>query len=112
MKMERGFRVCVLSSLLTAIAFPVALWAAESQPATESGRTVKTDNGTEIIGDQDSAVGLFLTPWKNETAADIDRAPGLFDSKSSPIDPKVFAQKVENDDALAGYRRSRTQSNR
>jgi hypothetical protein len=111
MKMQRGIRVCVLSGLLT-LASPAALWGAESQPVTAGGKAVKTDNGTEIIGDQDSAVGLFLTPWKNETAADIDRAPGLFDAKSGPVDPKVFAQKIENDDALAAYRRSRTQSNR
>jgi len=102
---------------LLVLALPLASWAAVAvavavaAPAAAGGKTIATDNGTEIIGDQDSAVGLFLTPWKNETAADIDRAPGLLDVKSRPVDVKTFTQTLENDEALAAYRRSRMQSN-
>ena len=110
MKASLRIGACVFAVLLAST--PSMPWAA-SAPSTASSSTItKGDSGTTIIGDQDAAVGLYLTPWKDESAADIDRAPGLLDQQPAPSDPLAFKRQIENDDAIASYRRAHLEQNR
>jgi len=108
--MKRAFAciICLASLGLS----PAALWAAAAPSTSGSAAKAVGDNGTTIVGDQDAAVGLYLTPWKDESAADIDRAPGLFEQKPGLLNAPAFKRQIENDDALAAYRRTRWEQNR
>jgi len=68
--------------------------------------------GTTIIGEQDTAVGLYLTPWQDETASDVDRPPGLYAPPLEPLDPMTFERLSAYDDARLAYRRERLQRSR
>ncbi len=64
-------------------------------------------DGTTIVGERDAAVGLYLMPWQEESALDVDRPPGMFDVSLQPIDVDGFGRWVEYEDARARYRRER-----
>ncbi|MDB5988299.1 MAG: hypothetical protein JWR16_3352 [Nevskia sp.] len=97
---------------LSLAAAPTLLWAAAASSTASTAAKATGDSGTTIVGDQDAAVGLYLTPWKDESAADTDRAPGLLDQKPAPFNPVAFKQQIENDDALAAFRRAHMEQNR
>lgn len=73
-----------------------------SPPAKPAG-----DAGTTLVGDRDSAVGLYLLPWKEEAPSDIDRPPMKFDVASEPVDPTQFAARTKLSDDNAAFRRVR-----
>lgn len=66
-----------------------------------------TEAGTTIVGEQESAVGLFLTPWQDERASNLDRPP----SRLSPASPDAgsFAASAAAYEAQWGYRREQLQ---
>jgi hypothetical protein len=63
--------------------------------------------GTTIVGEQESAVGLFLTPWQDERASDLDRPP----SRLAPAAPEAgaFAASAMAYEAQWAYRREQLQ---
>ncbi|MDM4768734.1 hypothetical protein [Solimonas sp. SE-A11] len=63
--------------------------------------------GTTIVGEQESAVGLFLTPWQDERASDVDRPP----SRLSPVTPDAgsFAASAMAYESQWAYRREQLQ---
>ena len=63
--------------------------------------------GTTIIGEREAAVGLYLTPWREERASDIDRPPRLFDPARHPLDAAGFEREVEVRESIEAYRRAR-----
>lgn len=65
--------------------------------------------GTNVIGDQDSSVGLFVTPWKRAPEPDVDRAPHLYDVPPGPIDTKALRARARLDDEIEAYRIARMQ---
>ncbi|TJY61155.1 hypothetical protein E4T66_11060 [Sinimarinibacterium sp. CAU 1509] len=80
------------------------------QPA--AAQDSATAPGTTIVGEQDTAVGLYLTPWQDETASDVDRPPGLYAPPLAQLDPMEFQRLVDYDDARLAYRRERLQRSR
>jgi len=73
--------------------------AAAQPPAGEAGTTV--------VGEQESSVGLFLTPWQDERASDLDRPP----SRLAPAAPDAgsFASSAMAYEAQWAYRREQLQ---
>jgi hypothetical protein len=53
-----------------------AVAAAEEDPDVPESAAAET-LGTTIFGDQEQALGLYLMPWQEEAASDIDRPPQL-----------------------------------
>ncbi len=52
--------------------------------------------GTTIIDDQESPIGLYITPWKDEYAErGLDRPARLLDEALLPIDPATFRRQVD-----------------
>ncbi len=90
----------------------VALALICGQQTANAQDTVDTAPGTTIIGEQDTAVGLYLTPWQDETASDADRPPGLYTPSLAQLDPQEFQRLVDYDDARLAYRRERLQRSR
>lgn len=82
--------------------------APTEQPAVKVGpgsggprEDLRDDSGTTIVGERESPIGLYITPWRNAYAEqDIDRPARLLQVDMSPIDREVFARQVEYYDAL------------
>jgi hypothetical protein len=76
--------------------------AANVEPADNSGTP-----GTTIIGDKESPIGLYLTPWKNEYAdRDMDRAAQFMQGDMKLVDPQVFNRQIEYYDRINAYRQN------
>ena len=70
------------------------------------------EGGTTIVGEQDSDVGLYLTPWKEEHADNIDPPPSLLDEPPQPLDAHSFARQVRDAGTVSAYRRELRLPNR
>lgn len=70
-------------------------------PAVPS-RNAGSSAGTTIIGERESPIGLYITPWRDARAEDdIDRPARLLQEELRPIDETVFLREVEYHRALA-----------
>lgn len=76
---------------------------ADEQPALDTGKTPRpAEAGTTIVGDNESPIGLYITPWRESHAEkDIDRPARLLQEEMLPIDKDVFERQVEYYDALS-----------
>jgi hypothetical protein len=81
-------------------------------PAVDTSKTGEGEPGTTIVGERDSDVGLYLTPWKEEHANDLDPPPGLLDQTLEPIDGASFGRNVRESATVTAYRREQMQRNR
>lgn len=60
--------------------------------------------GTTLIGDRESPLGLYLTPWKNEYAErGMDRPPQNFQESVAPVDPKVLSRQLDYYDTIVDH---------
>lgn len=82
-----------------------------AKPALPAPAEAKTPGvGTTILGERESPIGLYITPWRNATAEkDIDRPARLLQEKMLPIDEDVFLRQVEYHNALTGALKERGQ---
>ena len=83
---------------------PAPQKAGDEQPAVAVGgarEDLRDDSGTTIVGERESPIGLYITPWRNAFAEqDIDRPARLLQVEMTPIDRDVFARQVEYHKAL------------
>jgi multidrug efflux pump subunit AcrA (membrane-fusion protein) len=89
----------VLAGLLLAVMQP----ALAAQTGTDSASAA----GTTIIGEREAAIGLYLAPWQDEHASDLDRPPGLYDVPLQTLDVQRFRRQADYDEAIRDYRRER-----
>ena len=75
--------------------------------AAAQEETAVPADGTTIVGERESAVGLYLAPWQDEDASDIDRPPALFAPTLEKIDGDAFRRQTQYEDAINAYRRER-----
>ncbi|WP_029891435.1 hypothetical protein [Polycyclovorans algicola] len=69
--MTARFRL-LLGVLMAGLA-PLGVAADDTETVPATAAAV----GTTIFGDHEQALGLYLMPWKEEAASDIDRPPQL-----------------------------------
>lgn len=86
--------------------------AGDEKPAVDVGsrdlRDLRDDAGTTIVGERESPIGLYITPWRNARAEqDIDRPARLLQVDMSPVDRDVFARQVEYHRALTDASRAK-----
>lgn len=82
----------------------LSLWlcgVAQAQPAPEAGTT--------IVGEQESAVGLYLTPWQDEYASDLDRPPSRLVATPQPLAAAAYIRRSDAEATLQAYRREQLQ---
>lgn len=118
--MTRTRALALLLSLLPATAHAQPLAAptplpppGAEQPALGPGSAgredLRSDSGTTIVGERESPIGLYITPWRNAYAEqDIDRPARLLQVDVSPLDRDVFARQVEYYSALSEAREGAT----
>ena len=85
---------------------------------TPSGTTPKTEStkdsdgshmGLTIMGDRETPLGLFITPWKNAYPPQREDRPALLlDEAARPLDPDTFQRQSNYDEAFSMYRKSGT----
>ena len=68
--------------------------------------------GTTIVGERDSDVGLYLTPWKEEHPDNVDPPPSLLDEPPQPVDAHAFSRQVRDASTITAYRREQRLPNR
>lgn len=62
-------------------------------------------SGTSIVGERESPIGLYITPWrKSAPEQDIDRPARLLDETIEPLDPDVFRRQTEYHHTLTNHR--------
>ena len=78
-------------ALLLALLLPFAAVAQNEEPS------VKTDReGTTVVGDRESPIGLYITPWRNAAPeAELDRPARFLEEELMPLDPDVFRRQLE-----------------
>lgn len=61
------------------------------------------EEGTTIVGERESPIGLYITPWKNSFAEkELDRPARLLQEELLPLDRAVFLRGIEYYEALTG----------
>lgn len=86
-------------SLAAALVLSVSTVAAQDE-GTNSPRS-----GTSIVGERESPIGLYITPWRKSAAeADIDRPARLLDVAIEPLDSDVFLRQTEYYHTLNNHR--------
>jgi hypothetical protein len=81
------------------------LCAGASPAAQDDERPAADDIGTRIIGERETAAGLFVSPWKEAPISDLDRAPRPYDVPLEPIDVQRFRRLADYDQAAREYAR-------
>lgn len=66
--------------------------------------------GAAIVGDDDAAIGLYLTPWQDEEPLPPGRNPSTYTLAPAPADAVADRARIEALDSIDGYRRARRQS--
>lgn len=101
---------CLVTALL--IATGLASLPAAAQTATDEApaepalspadrEDLRDEAGTTIVGERESPIGLYITPWRDAySEQDIDRPARLLQVDMSPIDREVFARQTEYHKAL------------
>ncbi len=87
-----------LGTTLPQLAAAQALSAAE-EPA------VKTDgDGTTVVGDRESPIGLYITPWRNAAPeAEMDRPARFLEEQLLPLDADVFRRQIEYYNTISSH---------
>ena len=105
----------VLTPVTAVLALAVAAGASRAvaaDTAPAAATPTPAEAGVTIMGDRDSALGLFLAPWKEEERADLGRPPGLQDPHPAPLDAEGFARTTTYYQTGRAYRAERLQRNR
>ena len=76
---------------------------AQSQPQAEA-----TLKGTNIVGDRELPIGLYISPWRSaDPEAEFARPARQLDVRPELLDPEVFARQIEYYEALDAATRQR-----
>lgn len=91
--------------LLAAVAgLATAQGNSNAEPQVETA-----DTGTTIIGERESPIGLYITPWRNAAPEkELDRPARFLDEVLMPLDPEVFRRQLEYYNTISDHLGSRT----
>jgi hypothetical protein len=90
---------------MVSVGGPPQAKAAETAPVPAAA-------GTTIVGDEDTAVGLNLSPWKNEPPPDAAPPPALYNDPPSAAGDASFAAAIATRDGIVAYRHARLHGGR
>lgn len=97
-------------ALLLLLALLPAAALAQIRPPSEEQPAVTTDReGTTVVGDRESPIGLYITPWRNEVPeAALDRPARFLEEQLLPIDADVFRRQLEYYNTITAHLRARS----
>ncbi len=86
----------IAASLLLACAAQAQAPAAPVSPASEQPAVSTDTGGTTVVGDRESPIGLYITPWRNDAPeAELDRPARFLEEQLLPLDADVFRRQIE-----------------
>lgn len=95
------------AGLLTGLLLVSAARAQDEQPQANPP-SAEREAGTTIIGERESPIGLYITPWRNATPEkELDRPARFLDEALMPLDPDVFRRQLEYYNTISDHLRSR-----
>lgn len=99
--MSRPLSILAIAVLAT---LPMGLAAQSTEEPA-----VKTDNaGTTVVGDRESPIGLYITPWRNDAPeAELDRPARFLEEQLLPLDAEVFRRQIEYYNTISSHLRPR-----
>lgn len=66
----------------------------DAAPAIDTNNAGR--EGTTVVGDRESPIGLYITPWRNALPeAELDRPARFLQEELIPIDADVFRRQLE-----------------
>lgn len=112
----------ILTTLCSGLLLVLASGAALAQikppgesPAVEAAAepAISTDrDGTTVVGDRESPIGLYITPWRNDAPeAELDRPARFLEEQLLPIDADVFRRQLEYYNTITEHLRLRSSGN-
>lgn len=88
-----------VASAPASAAVPVAPTAAAAEDDKE---------GTTVMGDRESPIGLLIAPWREAAPEkDLDRPVRLLEDELIPLDAEVFRRQLEYYRTISSHLRSR-----
>lgn len=98
-----------LSSLALAVLATLPMGAVAQLAAATEEPAVKTDSaGTTVVGDRESPIGLYITPWRNDAPeAALDRPARFLEEQLLPLDADVFRRQIEYYNTITSHLRPR-----
>lgn len=78
--------------------------------ATEKKPAEPLKAGATIVGDNEAAIGLYLTPWKDEEPLPPGRNPSNFTIEATAVDAAADRARMDALDSIDSHRRARRQS--
>ena len=94
------------SSLIwLALASEQCLAAGAPKPAPAAA----VEEGTTIVADHEAAVGLFLAPWQDDHASDLDWPPLHFSVQAEAVEPRRLQEEIRFDAQREASRRAHLQ---
>lgn len=79
-----------------------------ADPALEADSLIDRE-GTTIVGDRESPIGLYIQPWRNALPEkELDRPARFLDEALLPLDAEVFRRQVEYYNTITDHLRPRT----
>lgn len=109
---QRRTAAVLLGSALLLFSMETAALAAEKQdapsPKVESAKGSDAARmGLTIMGDRETPLGLFITPWKNAYPPQREDRPALLvDETARPLDAETFRRQSNYDEAFSTYRKT------
>lgn len=105
-----------MKPLLSALVMTICLFGSgllvPAAAQTDAEPAVKTDPaGTTIVGDRESPIGLYITPWRNAAPeSELDRPARFLEEQLLPIDADVFRRQIEYYNTITDHLRLRGNS--
>ncbi len=88
-----------------------AIGSAQAQAPSKAATTPAADDdkdGTTVMGDRESPIGLLIAPWREAAAEkDLDRPVRFLQEELIPLDAEVFRRQIEYYYTIAAHLRSR-----
>ena len=97
----------LLKAALLALALP-GMVAAQIRPPDETPAVETDKEGTTVVGDRESPIGLSIAPWRNEAPeVALDRPARFLEEQLLPIDADVFRRQIEYYNTISEHLRVR-----
>jgi hypothetical protein len=82
------------------------------RPTAPATATESSNVGTNIIGERESPIGLYIMPWRNSAPEQgIDRPARLLDEEPLPLDPGTFRRQLDYYTALTEHTKAQGATN-
>ena len=107
--MKRPFKLRLTTLLLALSLLSAGTALAQGAKTPDESPAVKTDqDGTTVVGDRESPIGLYITPWRNDAPeAELDRPARFLEEQLLPIDADVFRRQIEYYNTITDHQRTR-----